>query len=205
MKSLPVVLLAGCACLCHAGVPDDRAFLSQLQENAARLRHQDLSSVVGALPAGQLSGADRDFIARLQQQQQTRLAQGAAKPQPAIQYFVSFSIPREGLAIMLADADRLHIPVSIRGMINNNFRQTVSAVFDMARNGNRGGVQINPVGFRQFGITAVPALVVTCEGHTDRIAGDIRLDALLEKVAKEGDCAPVARHALETARREATR
>ena len=106
---------------------------------------------------------------------------------------------------MLADADRLHIPVSIRGMINNNFRQTVSAVFGLARNGNRGGVQINPVGFRQFGITAVPALVVTCEGHTDRIAGDIRLDALLAKVAKEGDCAPVARQALETARREAGR
>ncbi|MGX5056235.1 type-F conjugative transfer system pilin assembly protein TrbC [Enterobacter asburiae] len=199
MKSLPVLLLAGCACLCHAGVSDDRAFLSQLQEKEAQLRHQDLSPVVGPLPAGQLSGENRDFIARLQQQQQARGAQ------PAIQYFVSFSIPREGLAIMLADAARLHIPVSIRGMINNNFRQTVNAVFDIARNGNRGGVQINPVGFRQFGITAVPALVVTCEGHTDRIAGDIRLDALLEKVAKEGDCAPVARQALETARRETGR
>ena len=80
MKSLPVLFLARCACLCHADVSDDRAFLYPLKEKEAQLRHQDLSWVVGPVPAGQLSGENRDFIARLQQQQQARGAQGAEKP-----------------------------------------------------------------------------------------------------------------------------
>ncbi|MGX5056637.1 hypothetical protein ACWKX9_23765 [Enterobacter asburiae] len=110
MKSLPVIFLAGCACLCHADVSDDRAFLYQLKEKEAQLRHQDLSWVVGPVPAGQFSGENRDFIARLQQQ--ARGAQGAAKPQPAIQSFVSFSISREGLAC----ADGRHAAGSHSGL-----------------------------------------------------------------------------------------
>lgn len=47
-----------------------------------------------------VSGDNRDFIYNLQHKRQMQY-QTAQKPQPAIQYFVSFSIPRNGLAIML--------------------------------------------------------------------------------------------------------
>ena len=96
MKSLPVLLLAGCACLCHAGVPDDRAFLSQLQEKEAQLRHQDLSPVVGTLPAGQLSGVNQDFIARLQQQQQARVVQGPRSRSPPYSILSPSPSPAKG-------------------------------------------------------------------------------------------------------------
>ena len=117
---------------------------------------------------------------------------------PAI-YFVSLGIPREGLLPMLKDARRYNIPPTLRGLVNNDMRQTAAAMFELSKEDKDAGVQIDPTLFTQYNITTVPALVVTCPGHHDVIRGSLPLKAALEKVAENGDCAATARQLLEAA------
>lgn len=118
---------------------------------------------------------------------------------PAI-YFVSLGIPREGLLPMLKDARRYNIPPTLRGLVNNDMRQTAAAMFELSKEDKDAGVQIDPTLFTQYNITTVPALVVTCPGHHDVIRGSLPLQQALEKVAESGDCAATARHLLEAAK-----
>lgn len=118
---------------------------------------------------------------------------------PAI-YFVSLGIPREGLLPMLKDARRYNIPPTLRGLVNNDMRQTAAAMFELSKEDKDAGVQIDPTLFTQYNITTVPALVVTCPSHHDVIRGSLPLQQALEKVAESGDCAATARHLLEAAK-----
>ncbi|WP_261643156.1 type-F conjugative transfer system pilin assembly protein TrbC [Erwinia mallotivora] len=197
MKCLPVLLMAVFPCLSHAGtVSEDRDFIERMQSAEAQARKLEAPDFIKQLKNNGVSRENMDFINNIQRKQQMQY-QAAQKPQPAIQYFVSFSIPRNGLAVMLNNAAEYSVPVNIRGMINNDFRQTASTIFELTKGSNKGGVQINPKAFRQYGITAVPALVVTCGNTFDRVSGDIRIDGLLRKVAEGGDCADVAKAALK--------
>ncbi|WP_339361291.1 type-F conjugative transfer system pilin assembly protein TrbC [Candidatus Regiella insecticola] len=141
---------------------------------------------------------NQPFIDAMQQRQQQQ-GSGEANPVTKALYFVSFSIPLAGLKQMVHDADQYPIQVTLRGLVNNDLRQTANAVLSLVKEGKRGGVQIDPVSFRTYGITAVPALVVTCQGHFDRVAGNIRLTAALKKVAESGQCAQTAQALLKTA------
>nr|WP_250855121.1 TrbC family F-type conjugative pilus assembly protein [Escherichia coli] len=86
--------------------------------------------------------------------------------------------------------------------MDNDFRKTAEAVFRITREKNTGGVQIDPMQFAKYGITSVfTALVVTCGERYDLIRGNIRLKAALERVAKEGECAPVAEAILRESER----
>lgn len=197
MNYLPVLCMAVLPCLSLAGtVSENTEFIERMQSAENQAQKMDAPDFIKQLKNKGVSGDNRDFINNLQRKQQMQY-QTAQKPQPAIQYFVSFSIPRNGLAIMLNNAAQFSVPVNIRGMINNDFRQTANTIFEMTKGGNKGGVQINPTAFRQYGIRAVPALVVTCGDTFDRVSGDIRVDGLLRKVAESGDCADVARAALK--------
>jgi conjugal transfer pilus assembly protein TrbC len=146
----------------------------------------------------QLKMPDQSFIDELKQQQNQQF-KGEEKAVPKALYFVSFSIPEEGLKIMVNDADRLHIPATLRGMVNNDMRQTANAVLRLVTEDKRGGVQIDPMSFRTFGINSVPALVVTCEGKFDRIAGNINLTDALKHIAEKGECADTAQALLNEA------
>jgi conjugal transfer pilus assembly protein TrbC len=116
-----------------------------------------------------------------------------AKPVPQALYFVSFSIPEEGLRRLVMDADAFGIPATLRGMVKGDMRETANAVLRLVNEDKRGGVQIDPKSFVTYGINAVPALVVTCDGHYDRIAGNLALREALTKVAESGDCADTAK------------
>ena len=102
---------------------------------------------------------------------------------------------------MLPEARALGIPALVNGLIDNDFRKTAEAVFRITREKNTGGVQIGPTQFAKYGITSVPALVVTCGERYDLICGNIRLKAALERVAQEGECAPVAEAILRESER----
>lgn len=144
----------------------------------------------------ELKMPDQTFIEEMQQRQQF---EGEEKAVPKALYFVSFSIPEEGLKAMVNDADRFHIPATLRGMVNNDMRQTANAVLRLVTEDKRGGVQIDPMSFRTFGINAVPALVVICEGKFDRIAGNINLTDALKHIAEKGECAETAQEILKEA------
>lgn len=114
-------------------------------------------------------------------------------------YFVSLGLPREGLLPMLKDANRYGIPATLRGLVNNDLRQTASAMFELAKEDKNIGVQIDPSLYTEYHIKTIPALVVTCPGRYDVIRGSLPLKEALERVARSGDCAETAKRLLKEA------
>ncbi len=98
---------------------------------------------------------------------------------------------------MLEDARRFGIPATIRGLVDNDFRKTASMMFELSKKDKQAGVQIDPTLFRQYGIKAVPALVVTCGAEFDVIYGSLELKQALKEVQQRGDCAGTAAQLLQ--------
>lgn len=165
-------------------------FIDGLIANPPGNAHQQAASELGQQSSGQMNNTDSQWAQSLARQQQ---AAAGAKPVPQALYFVSFSIPQTGLKRLILDADRFGIPATLRGMVNNDMRQTANAVSQLVNEDQRGGVQIDPQAFRRYGINAVPALVVTCGETYDRIAGNLALQQALTKVAESGECADTAK------------
>lgn len=105
----------------------------------------------------------------------------------SILLFVSLGMPDNALKSYLLQAKQYHIPVVIRGLYTDNndlsadktvgsFNDTANRIFNLLKSQETaqdhqknintlqktmGGVSINPLLFRSFGINVVPALVVT--------------------------------------------
>ncbi|MBS0905805.1 type-F conjugative transfer system pilin assembly protein TrbC, partial [Pantoea dispersa] len=123
----------------------------------------------------------------------------ATRQTPRAVYFVSLGIPEEGLLPMFADARRFGIPATLRGLLNNDFRQTAEKMFELSKKDRQAGVQIDPTLFQQYGIKAVPALVVTCGGKFDVLYGSLPVQQALEEVRQRGDCSATAAQLLQNA------
>lgn len=111
-------------------------------------------------------------------------------------YFVSFSIPDDGIKEMMNDADHYGIPLLINGLVADNFRSTMKKIFSLKRDNNVGGVQIDPVSFRKYGITKVPALLVMCGTSSDVVYGNVKIRNALEEITRNGDCKEKAKSIL---------
>ncbi|EBS0713006.1 type-F conjugative transfer system pilin assembly protein TrbC [Salmonella enterica] len=172
---------------------NDRDWIKAQQD----LREDTLNSHPGRL-SGNLP--QQDLINRLQKDITSKKAAVKDKNTFPAVYFISLGIPREGLLLMLNDARRYNIPPTIRGLVNNDMRQTAAMMFELNKESNDVGVQIDPTLFSEYNISVVPALVVTCPGHYDVIRGSLPLRQALKKVAESGDCAATARKLLEAAR-----
>lgn len=171
----------------------DMAWMKQQQQPLDSLK-QRLQGQTMSLPAEQQA-----LINRLQgdlARQQAERESGEKRPFPAM-YFVSLGLPREGLLPMLKEANRYGVPATLRGLVNNDLRQTASAMFELAKEDKNIGVQIDPTLYTEYHITTIPALVVTCPGRFDVIRGSLPLKQALEKVAESGDCAATAKQILE--------
>ncbi|WP_370968040.1 type-F conjugative transfer system pilin assembly protein TrbC [Enterobacter wuhouensis] len=173
----------------------DRDWMKQQQQSMNTLK-QSLQGQALPLPAEQ-----QVLISRLQgdiASQQAARESGEKRTFPAM-YFVSLGLPREGLLPMLKEANRYGVPATLRGLVNNDLRQTASAMFELAKEDKNIGVQIDPTLYTEYHITTIPALVVTCPGRFDVIRGSLPLKQSLEKVAEKGDCAATAKQILEAA------
>ncbi|NNS09972.1 type-F conjugative transfer system pilin assembly protein TrbC [Erwinia sp. JH02] len=175
--------------------PGDVAWMKQQQKELKEFQNTLMGQTVTLPPAQQ------DRVNDLQAQIAASQS-GDDRPDvtPPAVYFVSFSIPPEGLKPMLSDARRFGIPATIRGLIDNDFRKTASAMFDIAKEDNTLGVQIEPTLYQKYNVSAVPALVVTCPGHFDIIRGSLPLAEALKNVAERGECGATARQLLENAK-----
>jgi len=167
------------------------------------------TSVVAASEQASVSG--RDMAWMKQQQRELQEFKDSMKGQPPelptvqqdliskLQNEIAGQRQTEQDLPMLQDAARYNVPATIRGLVNNDLRQTANAIFELAKKDNKIGVQIDPTQFSDYHITTVPALVVTCPGSFDIIRGSLPLKQALEKVAREGDCSATARQILENA------
>ncbi|MEG5888113.1 type-F conjugative transfer system pilin assembly protein TrbC [Enterobacter ludwigii] len=191
MKRLPLfpaLVLAGSVSVFADTNTDNKTFFSDMLQ-MDRERHSVLNAPDFAR-GPVLSGQDSEFVAALkqQQQQQAKVDDNA----PVAIMFLSFSMPEEELRTRVNDAADLGVPVSLRGMVNGDMRQTGARVANLVKETNKGGMQIDPVSFRRYGVTSVPTLIVKCGKASDRVLGDITLRDALKKVAEEGECAEFA-------------
>jgi conjugal transfer pilus assembly protein TrbC len=133
-----------------------------------------------------------------------------ARPQARSQVMVlvSFSMPRASLKQWLRQARRIQAPVVVRGLVHHSLKRTMQRVRQLQ--GQSGtGIQLNPLVFRRFQITRVPAVVVTHGTDPmqkraaspltyDVVYGDVSLRYALNQLASRGEAAPgVAGQALE--------
>ena len=192
-------VLMGCACAAASEstpvvspaspTAADRAWMKTQQDELAGFKNSLQGQTFSLPPAQQQSVNQLSDVLRQQQAQH----EAAAEKTPPALYFVSFSIPKEGLQAMLDEAASLKVTATIRGLIDNDFRKTAAQMLELSKQNNKIGVQIDPMVFKQFNIQAVPALVVTCPGHYDVISGNIRIRDALRRIAREGDCAATAK------------
>lgn len=187
---LPAIALAGSVSAFADAGGDNKAFFNDMLQ-MDRERHRVLSAPDFARPPA-LSGQDADYIASMRRQQQVKPDDRV----PVVMMFVSFSMPEEDLRERVKDAAGLGVTVSLRGMVKGDMRQTGARIAQLVKETNTGGMQIDPVSFRRYGVTSVPTLVVKCGTTTDRLQGDITLREALKKVAEGGDCAGFAESVL---------
>ena len=178
----------------NVNTPENRQFLKQQETLSQQLREKPDTQLQAwaeqQVRANPLQHSDNQFLDELVRKQQ---AAQKDKPQQGAVYFVSFSIPEEGLKRMLGETRHFGIPATLRGMVNNDLKTTAEAVLSLVKDGATDGVQIDPTLFSQYGIRTVPALVVFCSQGYDIIRGNLRVGQALEKVAATGDCRQVAR------------
>lgn len=128
--------------------------------------------------------------------------------------FVSFSMPVASLRQWSQQAESIHAPLVIQGLVDHSFAKTQQAVkaLNPDYSGKVGGVVVDPRLFREYHITQAPTVVVrripvtpcpanqSCWQAYDVVSGDVGLEAALQIIADRGDMADVARSVLSPER-----
>ena len=125
---------------------------------------------------------------------------GAAQPTSGIKertgvwYLVSWSIPDPELKSYLREAYKLGATVAFRGLIDDDFTKTVKRTKTLALELREQAphTTIDPIIFRQLGVTTVPALVVAQEQQALIVEGAAPIAHVLSLMVREnGDLRPL--------------
>ena len=123
--------------------------------------------------------------------------------------FLSFSMPDVAIKQWLLQAEKIHAPVLIKGLINNSIKDTVGKINEFVNENSKAGIYIDPVRFKQFNIIKVPAVVLTekidplCVGDSCTqspfvvVYGNASLNAALEHMEKNSELSELAGQQLE--------
>ncbi|MCX7124234.1 MAG: type-F conjugative transfer system pilin assembly protein TrbC [Gammaproteobacteria bacterium] len=104
--------------------------------------------------------------------------------------FVSLSMPKLALRQYVIQSNLYHIPLILRGFLQNNYPETAKRIYSILhpKNSNAkaipGGFEIDPLYFRKFHINAVPALVIHKQGHYTVVYGNIPISKMLTLIAE---------------------
>lgn len=105
--------------------------------------------------------------------------------------FVSLGMPKLALRQYLLQSKQLGIPLVIRGLLNNSYPDTAKRIYQILHPKNTGkksisgGFEIDPVYFKKFHISVVPALVINSGIHSSVIYGNIPIQKLLQLTASQ--------------------
>lgn len=125
--------------------------------------------------------------------------------------FASLGMPETSLKQLITQAADLNVPIVIRGMYNNDFAATAqkvqSLIIDNSGESIMGGVEINPIWFKQFKISQVPAFVAIKDGkclgeppcspdNFDIVYGNVSLYHALETISRKGEHGVIAQRYL---------
>lgn len=178
------------------------------------LKKQASYLLIGSLTFSMVAQADSSsplvMVAKSASGDQSKMFIEANKAVPSpVLIFVSFSMPAESLRQWAAQAQKIHAPLIIQGLLNDSFAQTQGAVADLAPN-NRGGVVLDTRLFREYWIKHVPTVVVRrlndqpCPANQscwqnqqyDIVGGDVGLESALQQIADHGVTADIAQSLL---------
>ena len=84
---------------------------------------------------------------------------------PHLYVFVSSSLPMGRLIAIAKDAALLDAPVILRGLVGNSLQETLLNLKDVVAEGV--ALEVDPLPFEAYGITAVPAVVLTCGNRNE--------------------------------------
>ena len=142
------------------------------------------------IPTPARSGVDLESIAKRYEQKVD------AKRVDGLMVFASFTMPRETLKRLIADASMAGGVVVMRGFKGGSIKSTALAVSDLGE--SSANVQINPAAFTKYRINAVPAVVLVKPESADdvdnegcalpdkyvMVAGDVGLGYALDDIAQ---------------------
>lgn len=118
--------------------------------------------------------------------------------------FVSLGMPKLALRQYVIQSKLYHIPLVLRGLLENSYPKTAKTIFDILhpKNSNviKGGFEIDPLYFRKYHITTVPALVINNQNNYTVVYGNIPIQNLLQTIAtksQDADLKNQARQYLE--------
>ena len=111
----------------------------------------------------------------------------SAYSSPAKILFISFSMPNMLLEQVAHESARLNIPLVLNGLHKSSMRKTLGKIFELAQKEKGVSVQIDPVAFKKYGITRVPALIVDDGMGFDVIRGNIKISEMLKFIKAKGE------------------
>lgn len=173
---------------------EDMNFMKQKQAELKQFK-KEISGMSFTMPEAQNSLVKENAASIASEQKQA----AAESQEPKFIYFLSFSVPDEGLIRMVNDAKRYGITPTMRGLVKNDFRETAKKSFSLSKQDKNFGFIIDPFFFSDYGVKAVPALVITCGEKHDLVYGSLPVKEALEKVSREGDCSENAKKLLAKA------
>lgn len=190
--------------------PQELQQLSQQEANASFF--SALSQV--NKQSSQKSQQYQDWAQSLEQQAMQKIKPKNPEAEASgIMIFASLGMPETALKQLMQQASDFNVPVVIRGLWKNDFAATVNKVQSLilSENGDTilGGVEINPIWFKQFNIQQVPAFVAINKGQCigdppcdtanfDVVYGNVSLYNALETIANKGTYPEIARAVLSS-------
>ena len=134
------------------------------------------------------------------------LREEAFKPRPALQIFVSRSMPKQLLKNYDLEAKRYGGVLVFVGLPGGSIHKLTDLIMEISSE-DSAAMQIDDEAFTAFEVTSVPAIVLASsasifEGKTaskkhDKVTGSITIKAALELFAKNGEMASDARGLLK--------
>ena len=134
------------------------------------------------------------------------LREEAFKPRPALQIFVSSSMPKQLLKNYALEAKRYGGVLVFVGLPGGSIHKLTDLIMEISSE-DSAAMQIDDEAFTAFEVTSVPAIVLASsasifEGKTasekhDKVTGSITIKAALELFAKNGEMASDARGLLK--------
>lgn len=120
--------------------------------------------------------------------------QTSLKQIPQLLVFVSFSMSKANLKTLAQSLKRIGGSLVFRGLVNDGFKDTGKAFQELGEE-----ALIDPLLFRTYGVTAVPAFILRQAGDNsqasmsetpiifDQISGNVTLDYALSRFADKGE------------------
>ncbi len=135
---------------------------------------------------------------------------GAASDAEEVRYdgatiflLASFSMPKESLRQMMAEARKFGLPIVFRGFVNNSVYETQAALEETFGSlDDAVGFSIDPTVFTRFRVTSVPQVIAMseavdvcetsgCEADPvplhDRVGGNVPVEFALRLIAEQGE------------------